>query len=344
MSFRDNLQHLRSTRNMTQEQLAMLLGVSRQSVTKWEAEKSYPEMDKLIKICQIFGCTLDDLVTGDLTARAAEPAASVPAGPPTDVCGYDERHRKLAWQVPTGIACIIAGSGVGLALEGAGALVPGGDADALMLLCILVGVLAGLAFLIPAGMEYTAFNRAHPYIEDFYTEEDRLEARRGMARGCIIGIADIFLGVIALVATDKTDYARLGMLILMMLVAAGVWSIVHFGMLLGRTNIGERNREIADDLEIEDIVSAQVDDEVKRALMERKRSGKKVGAICGAIMIVATIVGLGLLFAPVLTSPDPSDFDPAGTSAMWFWLAWPVGGLVCGIVALLMDAFGSKDA
>lgn len=85
MSFRDNLQHLRSTRNMTQEQLAMLLGVSRQSVTKWEAEKSYPEMDKLIKICQIFDCTLDDLVTGDLTARAAEPAASVPAGPPTDV-------------------------------------------------------------------------------------------------------------------------------------------------------------------------------------------------------------------------------------------------------------------
>lgn len=67
MSFRDNLQHLRATRNMTQEQLAMLLGVSRQSVTKWEAEKSYPEMDKLIKICQLFDCTLDDLVTGDVT-------------------------------------------------------------------------------------------------------------------------------------------------------------------------------------------------------------------------------------------------------------------------------------
>ena len=45
MSFRDNLQHLRSTRNMTQEQLAMLLGVSRQAVSKWEAEKAYPEME-----------------------------------------------------------------------------------------------------------------------------------------------------------------------------------------------------------------------------------------------------------------------------------------------------------
>lgn len=37
---------------MTQEQLAMMVGVSRQSVTKWEAERAYPEMDKLLKLCQ----------------------------------------------------------------------------------------------------------------------------------------------------------------------------------------------------------------------------------------------------------------------------------------------------
>ncbi len=37
MSFRDSLQHLRSSRDTTQEQLATLVGVSRQSVTKWEA-------------------------------------------------------------------------------------------------------------------------------------------------------------------------------------------------------------------------------------------------------------------------------------------------------------------
>lgn len=64
--------HLRATRNMAQEQLAMLLGVSRQSVTKWEAEKSCPEMDKLIKISQLFACTLDDLVTGDPTQRLSD--------------------------------------------------------------------------------------------------------------------------------------------------------------------------------------------------------------------------------------------------------------------------------
>lgn len=38
MSFRDNLQHLRAAKGMTQEQLAMLLGVSRQAVTKWESD------------------------------------------------------------------------------------------------------------------------------------------------------------------------------------------------------------------------------------------------------------------------------------------------------------------
>ena len=66
MSFRANLQYLRAQRNMPQEQLAMLLGVSRQAISKWESEKAYPEMDKLLMICDLFGCTLDDLVLGDV--------------------------------------------------------------------------------------------------------------------------------------------------------------------------------------------------------------------------------------------------------------------------------------
>ena len=95
---------------MTQEQLAMLLGVSRQSVTKWEAERSYPEMDKLLKMCDIFECSLDDLVKGDLTGRSpAEGASAAPSSPPADVCGYDEHQRMLARKVPTGVAAILVG-------------------------------------------------------------------------------------------------------------------------------------------------------------------------------------------------------------------------------------------
>lgn len=70
MSFKENLQYLRGSRNMTQEQLAMLLGVSRQAISKWESGKAYPEMDKLLMLCDMFGVTLDDLVMGDVRASA----------------------------------------------------------------------------------------------------------------------------------------------------------------------------------------------------------------------------------------------------------------------------------
>lgn len=68
-NFKTNLQYLRAQRNMTQEQLAMLLGVSRQAISKWESEKAYPEMDKLLVICDLFDVTLDDLVIGDVSLR-----------------------------------------------------------------------------------------------------------------------------------------------------------------------------------------------------------------------------------------------------------------------------------
>ena len=48
----------------------MLLGVYRQAISKWESEKAYPEMDKLLMLCDMFGVTLDDLVMGDVRASA----------------------------------------------------------------------------------------------------------------------------------------------------------------------------------------------------------------------------------------------------------------------------------
>lgn len=348
MSFRDNLQYLRATRNMTQEQLAMLLGVSRQSVTKWEAERSYPEMDKLIKICQLFDCTLDDLVRGDLAQTAAPTPGSptVPAGPPQDVCGYDEHQRAMAWKVPTGIACILSAVGIAFLFEGALSLAEWNGKDGLFVLIVLAGVLAGLAFCVPAGMAHTAFVKKHPYIEDFYTEEDRARARTTFSRGLIAGIGLVFAGIGCLLALAENPATEgIALCLLMLFVAAGTWSIVHVGMLLGRTNVAEYNKNAADELEIEDIMNAQVDQEVKDALLGRKKRTSKTTAVCGAIMIVATIVGMALLFAPLGQAGTWADgsFNPEGTTAMWFWLAWPVGGLLCGIVALLMQAFGEDE-
>lgn len=62
MRFCDKLPKLRKENNLSQEQLADKIGVSRQAVSKWESGSSYPDMDKMIQICSILNCTLEDLL------------------------------------------------------------------------------------------------------------------------------------------------------------------------------------------------------------------------------------------------------------------------------------------
>lgn len=73
MNFGDKLAKLRKEQNYTQEQLAELLGVSRQSVSKWESNGAYPETEKLIRLSTLFDCSLDYLLKD--APREAPPAA-----------------------------------------------------------------------------------------------------------------------------------------------------------------------------------------------------------------------------------------------------------------------------
>ncbi len=66
MEFGEKLQNLRKASNLSQEQLADILGVSRQSVSKWESGVTYPEMDKLIAMAKLFKCSMDDLVNNEV--------------------------------------------------------------------------------------------------------------------------------------------------------------------------------------------------------------------------------------------------------------------------------------
>lgn len=61
MNLGENIYRLRTERNLSQGDLADALEVSRQSVSKWENNAAVPELDKLIRLSQIFGITLDEL-------------------------------------------------------------------------------------------------------------------------------------------------------------------------------------------------------------------------------------------------------------------------------------------
>lgn len=60
--FYDNLIQLRKLRNLSQEELAGQLGVSRQTLSKWETGESVPDIQKCSQLADLFGVTLDDLV------------------------------------------------------------------------------------------------------------------------------------------------------------------------------------------------------------------------------------------------------------------------------------------
>ena len=62
ISLPENLRRIRKENNLSQEQLAEKLGVSRQAVSKWESGQSYPEMDKVLQICKTFNFNMDELM------------------------------------------------------------------------------------------------------------------------------------------------------------------------------------------------------------------------------------------------------------------------------------------
>ena len=341
-------------------------------------------MDKLLMICDLFGCTLDDLVLGDVRAPRSVPdatpepadgmgAAGLPEAEreicngglasdatssntsakqstayglspnvsvgqqavsvalPEDLTGYDAHMNSFAWKVAAGIAAIITGVAVGVLFDSKGE-VSGllARSEFLTFVCTIIGVIIGLAFLIPAGMTHSEFVRRHPFIEDFYTDDDRSRRAKELAVGVVGGIGLILLGVAVTVYGEETLGIEEGWPVSVMLlcVAAGVFCFIYFGIRYGMMNIDAYNHEA----------------ESERRERERQAQGgdfydKLTGLVCGIIMLIATVVGLWMLF-----TGGPID---GGGHERWlsgnglFWLAWPIGGILCGVATCIIQIFRS---
>lgn len=72
MSFGEQLQLLRRAHDLTQEDFAQQLKVSRQAVSKWESSKGYPEIEKIIYICNYYGVTMNELFAEEVPAYQQE--------------------------------------------------------------------------------------------------------------------------------------------------------------------------------------------------------------------------------------------------------------------------------
>ena len=72
MSFGENVIFYRKQQKITQEELAERLFVSRQTVSRWENDSTLPDVETLVRLCEVFNCDMDTLVRKDAKETAAE--------------------------------------------------------------------------------------------------------------------------------------------------------------------------------------------------------------------------------------------------------------------------------
>lgn len=157
MAFGDRLAAVRRGNGLTQEQFAEQLQVSRQAVSKWESERGYPEMEKILYICNRYQVSIADL----FAEEAPVPAAAVEARPAPEqeatplpratlgsavgafLTNLSPKNKWLAGAVLVGIGAL-AGI-IGLILRG-------GDADMATTIWIAAIIIFGVAEAATAGL------------------------------------------------------------------------------------------------------------------------------------------------------------------------------------------------
>ena len=311
MTFGENLQFLRKRGGLTQEDLAEKMEVSRQSVSKWESNAAWPEMDAILRLCNLFNVDMDTFLRGDVQAALAE-----------DTAGYDEHMNAFSKAIAGGVGLILLGVTVLVAL------LTGvqGDAEtsinpiigtAILLICITVAT----AIFIVSGMGHDRFRKKHPAIQPFYTEEqlDAFERRFPLliAFPVVLILIGVVIQVVIVVVPDliqmgaRDEWALWGTAILLFCITVAATVLVWAGIQKSKYDIDEYNRQNQQEFD---------------PTPEQKRLNQLVGAVWGAGMVLAAALHLLLGF----------------TMDMWdsAMVIYPVAALLCTAVAIVLHRKG----
>ena len=261
MSLAENLQYLRAREGVTQEQLAERLDVSRQSVSKWESAASYPEMDTLLKLCDMFQVDMDTLLRGSVENSLSE-----------DTAGYDRFMTLYARKIAGGVSAIVGSAALAALLSAWG--LPELAASSALLLAVTVSVVVFIA----SGMEEEYFRKKYPVLQDFYTEEQKERFHRRYIWYMAGGVGAILLGVFFIgltftVLPEKKPYESYMGALFLAIVACAVYFLVYGGMLEDKYNIAKYNRQ-------------------NNPTPEDKSRRRRATTACSVIMILATAVFL----------------------------------------------------
>ena len=266
MAFSDNLQFIRAQAGVTQEQLAEQLNVSRQSVSKWESGTSFPEMDTLLRICDLYDVNMDTLLRG-----------SVEESRVSDTARYDDFMNRFSLRMALSISAIIAGVALMIVLN---AYNPSDSFEMLAGALFMLIVTISVVVIVASGIQYDNFRKKHPVIQDFYTEEEKDAFHQKFVWYIAGGVGAILFGVVLLILTfaflpEREPYESIAAACFLLLIAGAVFSFIYGGMQEDKYKIWKYNRDNNPD-------------------PESKKRLNLIGAACGVIMLLATAVYVGL--------------------------------------------------
>lgn len=239
MNISEKIILLRQQQDWSQEELASLLGVSRQAVSKWELGDSTPDLERIIRMAELFQISTDMLVRDDLNVQPEEGLSRLSDGQAQE---FIETRMKYTPVLIIGIMlCILAPIPL-IVLPGgweAGyfhALLPSADAAALsglVILLALIVIAVGLIVYSSSQLDRFEWMETSPFL---ISQSTRRQARHELevcSKQVTIlttaGICLIILGVIPLVALSMLNekLAPFGVGILLAIVAIGAPMIIY---------------------------------------------------------------------------------------------------------------------
>lgn len=233
---------LRKSKNWSQEDLAFRLGVSRQSVSKWESEQATPDIEKIAKLSEIFGVSTDYLIKD----AVAEVEPNLCAAAPEKVLTCAEGNEFLATvaagrrKIALGVMmCIISPIPlITLAALADDKVVGEKLAAVLGIALLLVIVAAALPLFITTGMKLNKYQ----YIENtIFTPEEslrqkveglHLEYEPKFTKRIILGVLMCMAAVVLLIVASVLEIGKVvGINALLLIVSVAVYIFIDAGML-----------------------------------------------------------------------------------------------------------------
>lgn len=309
MRLSENLSAYRRKLGLTQEELAERLGVSRQAVSKWESNRSRPELELLLAMAELYGCTVDDLLRGAPPETSGQPEEE--ADPEEEQAlfeAYDREQRTFAMRMAGGVGLTLLGIALGNFFS---------RWEGLEALFFFLPMAAAVYLFITGGMRYDAFRKEHPPIPDLYEPEEQAEFRRTFTTGMAVAVALVLADLALAGFLDGTAWLdeNVGIGLFFLILSGAVTILVALGILYGRYNVAEYNRTT----EKERAKNAAKDSRQSRPQKEDEDSEEEPGGRSGAI-IMLTATGVFLVAGFVFHAWHPA------------WIVFPLGGILCGIV------------